>query len=626
MTLSERSDLRLLLLFDPKHRNHAEMIEEANPGTQMSNSIDLDVAVDRELRKVILRMVQHQRGSGPEAVASLPMAGLNTDSEVVAGVLETLIYREPSLRMLAGGGCDTSDEQTNAVETESPDPQLGHKSLHYVKSMRLPESKANGSVAFTPASVITRPRHFQSQSVDKRTDSSETAADTATAVLADMERGLKRIRTAMQQQMTDACGGRTRSCGGRTRLRGRNLSAESSDIGPDVVLLEGDHETDDSEEEDNHHAHNGDQGDHHESKSPEPLDAMKESISMPQSNLQAQPSPAASAVHAVQAMIQPQDVQAIMLGSLPEPQMLPVYRCIDSQERLRARTAEMCRRVLMKAPHARTLLDLYIVDQALDTSKMISIMSPQARLELCRYMKYKFLPEGSTLFRQGDRGGAFYVVLQGKLTITIREATYRFSVDMNGGDSFGELSLLTLQPRAGMAVAAGPCALMYLEAGRFREIMAPALQDAFDHVIEFLSGIDLIKRTSRTSLEKTTYYLRPVIVEPGATLLSEGEVASAVYFVKSGTCEVHMQYPPMQSSFQPIMDEVLELSDAPALHAIQPTVAGFAQYQAQIGAYTAEQRANDDAMSRQTAESATGSSPVQRFAIGSVGPGSILGT
>jgi CRP-like cAMP-binding protein len=65
------------------------------------------------------------------------------------------------------------------------------------------------------------------------------------------------------------------------------------------------------------------------------------------------------------------------------------------------------------------------------------------------------LDKGQVLFNQGDPAGAFYVVYSGCINLLLDSANGRELVinEMRAGDGFGELGLLTDQPRSASAVA-----------------------------------------------------------------------------------------------------------------------------------------------------------------------------
>jgi len=96
-----------------------------------------------------------------------------------------------------------------------------------------------------------------------------------------------------------------------------------------------------------------------------------------------------------------------------------------------------------------------LVELVKDIKVFKEFQSNRAQLEeLCKNLYLKSLPEGKTLFEQGDRGDSFYVILEGSVDILIRMQDEKGGGDtlkkvaaLKKGDSFGDQSLLYGAPR-----------------------------------------------------------------------------------------------------------------------------------------------------------------------------------
>ncbi len=94
---------------------------------------------------------------------------------------------------------------------------------------------------------------------------------------------------------------------------------------------------------------------------------------------------------------------------------------------------------------------------------------------------------GSTIFKNGDRGDALYVMLEGEVSI------HDGSSPMDGevahprpGDSFGELSLLLNATHSMTATAVTDCEILVLPKEAFTHLLDsnPALAQHFDNVLK----------------------------------------------------------------------------------------------------------------------------------------------
>ncbi|RYD79286.1 MAG: cyclic nucleotide-binding domain-containing protein, partial [Verrucomicrobiaceae bacterium] len=78
-------------------------------------------------------------------------------------------------------------------------------------------------------------------------------------------------------------------------------------------------------------------------------------------------------------------------------------------------------------------------------------------------------PAGTELFRQGDAGETFYVVISGE--VAMKDASRQTVATVKQGGFFGELALLTGEPRNATAVTATPCELAAVGREDFRGVM-----------------------------------------------------------------------------------------------------------------------------------------------------------
>lgn len=82
---------------------------------------------------------------------------------------------------------------------------------------------------------------------------------------------------------------------------------------------------------------------------------------------------------------------------------------------------------------------------------------------------------GGAVFRGGDPGDALFLLVKGK--VAIREGS-RNLVTLTAPDCFGELAVLSNEPRSADAICEESCDLLRLRAADLRELLAtrPAVQ------------------------------------------------------------------------------------------------------------------------------------------------------
>lgn len=86
---------------------------------------------------------------------------------------------------------------------------------------------------------------------------------------------------------------------------------------------------------------------------------------------------------------------------------------------------------------------------------------------------YAYEP-GETVFKQGEAGDAFYIVYKGTVSINIKNGFLSFSktvAKLGEGSFFGEIALLSRDPRNATVVCEGPVELFVLVSGDFQFIL-----------------------------------------------------------------------------------------------------------------------------------------------------------
>ncbi|WP_208998435.1 cation:proton antiporter [Roseibium aquae] len=105
-------------------------------------------------------------------------------------------------------------------------------------------------------------------------------------------------------------------------------------------------------------------------------------------------------------------------------------------------------------------------------------LSETRRRDISKMMRPVFATPGEKLISRGERGDAAYFIASGAVEVL----TDTHSLRLGRGDIFGEIALVTGQPRSADVVALGYCQLLKLNAADFRNLMdkAPDLKAHVD--------------------------------------------------------------------------------------------------------------------------------------------------
>jgi CRP-like cAMP-binding protein len=105
-------------------------------------------------------------------------------------------------------------------------------------------------------------------------------------------------------------------------------------------------------------------------------------------------------------------------------------------------------------------------------------LSDEELEQIGEYITERELPKGAVLYEQGEPGDALYIVRAGRLKATVTDASGRERVlaIYGNGDFFGELALVSAQPRTATVTAVTDSNLLVLRREDFEKFLANNLQ------------------------------------------------------------------------------------------------------------------------------------------------------
>eukprot|EP00005_Dracoamoeba_jomungandri_P013816 CAMPEP_0174269356 /NCGR_PEP_ID=MMETSP0439-20130205/40759_1 /TAXON_ID=0 /ORGANISM="Stereomyxa ramosa, Strain Chinc5" /LENGTH=396 /DNA_ID=CAMNT_0015358089 /DNA_START=41 /DNA_END=1231 /DNA_ORIENTATION=+ len=129
------------------------------------------------------------------------------------------------------------------------------------------------------------------------------------------------------------------------------------------------------------------------------------------------------------------------------------------------------RRTLMRTTTRKRKL----YDSFLERVPILTSLQKYERLTVADALEPLCFDDGEVIIRQGDSGDAFYIIVEGEVTIeqqqpdgTILEVAHLYS-----SSYFGEIALLTDRRRAASVIAVGKCKCVRLNRDRFVRVMGP---------------------------------------------------------------------------------------------------------------------------------------------------------
>lgn len=143
--------------------------------------------------------------------------------------------------------------------------------------------------------------------------------------------------------------------------------------------------------------------------------------------------------------------------------------------------------------------------RALSKVDVFACMDAESLATLARKARVVHFAAGERVFSQGDVGGSLYIIKRGVVTLSLDEtggANTKPFASLSEGDFFGEMSLLTGEPRTASTHAATDCEFLVIE----QQHLAPLLEDKADFARE-ISRI-IAERRSKTESAKASLAMR----------------------------------------------------------------------------------------------------------------------
>ena len=208
----------------------------------------------------------------------------------------------------------------------------------------------------------------------------------------------------------------------------------------------------------------------------------------------------------------------------------------NAQERLRLR-----REALLKPPARRTEADVVLLETVLSRVKFVRELTMKTRMDLCKLTGYARHGAGETLFRQGDAGEFFYVVLSGSVDVFIRDPGGRehLVATLFNGDSFGELALMHEgNTRGATIVAKEDCEFLTLGREDYGAILRTQSEKSISEKVAHLRSTPMFRHVEHDTVQSMAYVLAARTYPRNALVFKQGEEVEDVYFIAEGAARL----------------------------------------------------------------------------------------
>ena len=145
---------------------------------------------------------------------------------------------------------------------------------------------------------------------------------------------------------------------------------------------------------------------------------------------------------------------------------------------------------------------------------------------------------GETLFRQGDPGDHFYVIIVGCVSVHIQDAQtgedHEVAV-LRNGDSFGELALMQEgNLRAASIIAKDDSEFLTIFRDDYSRILGAVSEHELADKVNLLRGLPAFRNVPHSMVRSVAYVMSTRDYARNALVLRQGDEVEGVYFVERG--------------------------------------------------------------------------------------------
>lgn len=178
----------------------------------------------------------------------------------------------------------------------------------------------------------------------------------------------------------------------------------------------------------------------------------------------------------------------------------------------------------------------------------LSDLGPEALLAVLKTLRVLRLEDGQVVVRQGEPGQSLYLVAAGELRVLIQgpDGVVRDVARLHENTLFGEMALITEEPRAASVAAVGPAEVVEVSRAALAAVIAhiPTVAQVLDRfarerlIKNILSTSPLFTPFTKQQQADLLRRFEGMDVDPDAEIIREGWPGQGLYIVLTGAVEV----------------------------------------------------------------------------------------
>lgn len=230
--------------------------------------------------------------------------------------------------------------------------------------------------------------------------------------------------------------------------------------------------------------------------------------------------------------------------------------------------AEDIKNICNKTARQRSSVEIQYLAEITSNLKLFKQLNeaqgPYSHIICCRYLKYEFCDSGKHLFKFGEQGTRFYIIVAGRVGVEVPMKDAKGDVHMvevmvlSSGSGFGELALESSKARAASIRCKAPSHFMYLEKSDYNRLISRMVTDRRTALVEFIKSLPPFEHLTRGKLTKLSYIFKEKVITKSQTLYSEQDPSDSFFIIKEGDFEFFRTIPiKVRKSSSALQKEVL---------------------------------------------------------------------
>lgn len=204
---------------------------------------------------------------------------------------------------------------------------------------------------------------------------------------------------------------------------------------------------------------------------------------------------------------------------------------------------------MKKPPESRTLREIGDLQELVRHVEFFKALEPVVREEMCRVMEIQYFTSGEIVFRKGDPGKYFYVILRGSVSIHVTADLSIAANFLEAGTAFGELALVNDEPRSATISARENAELLIISKEAYRLILKKQHTREINEKVACFAQLPFSENFDKVSLSGLVKASKVMSVPANFVICRQGEMVFFVYMVKSGACRLLKEIKPPDTPF-----------------------------------------------------------------------------